>query len=83
MIKVIKVMKVIKVIKVIKKHGDKGDKGPAHGIIHTNASTSLELTRTPKPLEFKLESREIAIRVLQLVHSWRTAAAEQASMNGY
>ena len=60
-IKVIKVMKVIKVIKVIKKHGDKGDKGPAHGIIHTNASTSLELTRdTPKPLEFKLESREIA-----------------------
>ena len=49
---------------MIKKHGDKGgkgDKGPAHGIIHTNASTSLELTRdTPKPLEFKLESREIA-----------------------
>ena len=80
----IKVMKVIKVIKVIKKHGDKGDKGPAHGIIHINASTSLELTRdTPKPLEFKLESREIAIRVLQLVHSWRTAAAEQAGMNGY
>ena len=54
----IKVMKVIKVIKVIKKHGDKGDKGdkgPAHCIIHTNTSTSLELTRdTPKPFESKL-----------------------------
>ena len=49
-------IKVIKVIKVIKKHGDKGDKGPAHGIIHTNTSTSLELTTTDtrKPLgEFK------------------------------
>ena len=34
-----------------KENGDKGDKGPAHGIIHTNTSTSL----TRKPLgEFKL-----------------------------